>query len=162
MTKADSRRPVWTSVRSGREYQAGIGPHAEDAAVRLTIAEVQADPSWTGGPLCQFLPYPDAPRQKCDLGVGDPLDWVAEVKMARLRGDNGKPDDTAIKDILSPYGRDRSALTDAVKLAHSGFDAKKAILIYGFDYPDRSLDPLIAAFERLANVTVNLGPRCDC
>jgi hypothetical protein len=61
--------------------------------------------------------------------------------MARFKGDNGKVDDTAIKDLISPYGADRSALTDVQKLAHSGFPSKKAILIYGFEFTDRPLDP---------------------
>jgi hypothetical protein len=93
------------------------------------------------------------------LFIGDPLEWVIEVKMARLRGDNGKPDDTSVKDILSPYDSDRSALTDCLKLSTSMFSCSKAVVIYGFDYPDRTLDPLIAAFEALATRSVELGPR---
>ena len=107
----------------------------------------------------QFAPYPDQPRQKCDLYFGDPLEWVVEAKMARFRGDNGKPDDTSLKDLLSPYPSDRSALTDATKLARSGFPCGKAILIYGFNYPDRPLEPAIHAFERLALERVDLGTR---
>ena len=38
--------------------------------------------------------------QKCDLWVGQPYEWLIEIKMARLRGDNGKPDDTPIKDVF--------------------------------------------------------------
>ena len=76
--------------------------------------------------------------------MGQPYEWVVEVKMARLRGDNGKPDDTAIKDIISPYQSDRSALADCTKLANAEFNCRKAIVIYGFDYPDRPLDPVIA------------------
>jgi hypothetical protein len=107
----------------------------------------------------QFAPYPGLPRQKCDLWIGQPYDWVVEIKMARLRGDNGKPDDTAIKDILSPYEPDRSALADCSKLATADFACRKAIVIYGFDYPDRLLDPLIDAFELLAARRVQMGPR---
>ena len=59
--------------------------------------------------------------------------------MARLRGDNAKPDDTALKDILSPYEADRSALTDCVKLATSSFACRTGVVVYGFAYPDRSL-----------------------
>jgi hypothetical protein len=62
--------------------------------------------------------------------------------MARLRDDNGKPADTAIKDILSPYDSDRSALADCTELGHAAFNCRKAIVIYGFDYPDRSLEPV--------------------
>jgi hypothetical protein len=85
--------------------------------------------------------------------------WAIEVKMARFRGDNGKPDDTSLKDLLSPYEADRSALTDTVKLARAGFGGRTAVLIYGFDYPDRPLDPAIAAFETLARERVALGER---
>jgi hypothetical protein len=107
----------------------------------------------------QFLPYPDAPRQKCVVWIGDPVEWCIEVKMARFRGDNGKPDDTSLKDVLSPYESDRSALTDAVKLARSHLHGSKAIIIYGFDYPDRRLDPCVDAFEILARERVTLGQR---
>jgi hypothetical protein len=91
--------------------------------------------------------------------VGQPYEWVVEIKMARLRGDNGKPDDTAIKDILSPYESDRSALADCTKLATADFACRKAIVIYGFDYPDRPLDPVIDAFELLAARRVQLSQR---
>ena len=110
--------------------------------------------------LCgQFAPYPGLPRQKCDVWIGKPYEWVIEIKMARLRGDNGKPDDTAIKDILSPYESDRSALADCTKLANAEFSCRKAIVIYGFDYPDRPLDPLIDALELLATRRVQMSQR---
>jgi hypothetical protein len=156
---ADAREPIHVSVRSGRAYQPGIGPHSENEAVRLALLEATASvPALRAG---QFVPYPGAPRQKCDVWIGDPVEWAIEVKMARLRGDNGKPDDTAIKDILSPYGRDRSALTDCLKLAGSGFPSRLAGLIYGFDYDDQSLEPLIDAFETLASRPVRLGQRFE-
>lgn len=81
----------------------------------------------------QGLPYPGA-RQKCDLWFGDPLEWAVEVKMARFFGDNGKPDDTALKDLLSPYEHQHSALTDCSKLAASALRGHKAVLVYGFAY----------------------------
>jgi hypothetical protein len=59
--------------------------------------------------------------------VGQPYEWFIEIKMARLRGDNGKPDDTGIKDILSPYESDRSALADCSKLANA--DSQTAHLL---------------------------------
>ena len=155
---ADAVGPVWTS-RTGRAYQAGIGPHAENAAVALALEKMQARDPFRGVALGQFLPYPGSPRQKCDVWIGDPPEWAIEVKMARFRGDNGKPDDTSLKDILSPYDTDRSALTDTMKLAGSRLPCSKAVLIYGFDYPDRRLDPCIEAFELLARELVTLGPR---
>jgi len=155
---ADGRSPQHIS-RTGRAYRPGIGPHSENAAVALVLAELgDLLPATACG---QFLPYPSAPRQKCDVWLGNPVEWAIEVKMARFRGDNGKPDDTAVKDLLSPYASDRSALTDCEKLANSGFRCQTALLVYGFDYPDRSLDPAIDALELLASAKVNLGPRIE-
>jgi hypothetical protein len=97
---ADARRPQDTS-RSGRAYQPGLGPHSENAAMALTLAELDLERLGLTD-AGQFAPYPNAPRQKCDVWFGLPLEWVVEAKMARFRGDNGKPDDTALKDLLSP------------------------------------------------------------
>jgi hypothetical protein len=159
-TKADALRPVWTS-RSGRVYRPGLGPHAENAAVALLLEQLGQIPPFEDVQTRQFVPYPDAPRQKCDLALFGGAVWTIEVKMARFRGDNGKPDDTSLKDILSPYESDRSALTDTVKLARAGFQGKSGVVIYGFDYADRSLDPAIDAFETLAQVRVDLGERAE-
>lgn len=81
---ADARGPVHTT-RSGRQYQAGIGPQPENVAMRLMLDEFSADP--TAPPAGQFMPYPNSPRSKCDLWIGHGPEWVIEVKMARLDGD---------------------------------------------------------------------------
>jgi hypothetical protein len=39
-----------------------------------------------GVKLGQFLPCPTAPRQKCDLWIGEPLEWAIEIKMALWHG----------------------------------------------------------------------------
>jgi hypothetical protein len=127
----------------------------------LMIAQLQVTPPYLSACIGQFAPYPEAPRQKCDFWIGDPLQWAIEVKMARFKGDNGRPDDTAIKDLLSPYPSDRSALADCTKLARSGFACSKAMLIYGFDSDDRPLEPVIVAFETLARARATLGSRCE-
>ena len=49
---------------------------------------------------------------------------------------------------------DHSAITDCRKLAESGFAGRRAILIYGFDDPQRPLVWLIDAFEAIATLTV--------
>ena len=160
LAAADARRPAYTS-RTGRQYQPGIGPHAEDRAVALALQELRRTDALTYKDAGQGLAYPGS-RQKCDLWIGDPLEWVIEIKMARFFGDNGKPDDTALKDVLSPYEVHRSALTDAVKLTSSALAGRKAILIYGFENPTEPgmpLEPAIAAFEVLARQRVTLGIR---
>jgi hypothetical protein len=156
LATADARRPVAVSPRSGRMYQPGIGPHPEDRAVDLVMQELASDqPHWRSQVrVC----YPGS-RTTCDWLLGDPLEWAIEIKMARPNGDNGKPDDTAIKDILSPFRADRSALTDCLKLAESPIQTRRAILIYGFDDDRRPLADIVSAFETLARSRVNLGQR---
>ena len=95
----------------------------------------------------------------CDLVVGELPEWALEVKLARLGRDNGTYEDAAIKKILSPYPDDRSAVTDCVKLAQSGFAGRRAILVYGFEDPNRPLDRLMDAFEAVAARYATLGSR---
>jgi hypothetical protein len=102
--------------------------------------------------------YPRS-KQTCDLLWGDPPDWAIEIKMFRPNGDNGKPDDTAVKDMLSPFASDRSAVSDCGKLAASAIAPHRAMLIYGFDDRRRPLPEMIAAFETLARARVALGER---
>lgn len=106
------------------------------------------------------VPYPSATRQKCDLAIVDGYGhWFIEFKKLRLMGDNGKPNDNMLMHILSPYNQHRSALTDCEKLARSGFEGRKAIVIYGYEYIEYPLEPAIAAFEQLAGLRVMLGER---
>jgi hypothetical protein len=158
MEAVDHRRPQAMSHRTAaRPYRPGIGPFAEDDAVARTVAEMQA----AGGTAYQNAHkrrYPSG-GQTCDLALGERPDWAIEVKLARVGRDNGTYEDAAIKKILSPYAGDRSAVTDCVKLAHSGFEGRRAVLIYGFDDPDRPLLWLIEAFEAVAAMHVVLGPR---
>jgi hypothetical protein len=154
---ADAKRPTFTS-RTGREYRPGIGPHGEDRAAELVLREMRSANPARYRVAGQHLRYPGS-TQSCDLWFGEPLEWVIEVKMARFFGDNGKPDDTSLKDLLSPYDAQRSALTDTTKLASSEFPATRAVLIYGFDYASMPLEPAIEAFEALAARRVELGER---
>jgi hypothetical protein len=151
----DSRRPVFTS-RTGREYQPGIGPHSEDRAVDLIVGEMKATRPSMYGRLTLRQPYAGT-RQTCDIVL--PGSWMVEVKMARFYGDNNKPDDTSLKDLLSPFEVDRSAVTDCAKLVGAAGPERKAIVIYGFDAPGRPLELAIGAFEVLASRLVMLGGR---
>ncbi|HTP53108.1 MAG TPA: hypothetical protein VMK42_20640 [Anaeromyxobacteraceae bacterium] len=159
LAAADAKRPVFTS-RTGRIYQAGIGPHGEDRAVELTIAEMRTAHPERYTAIGQGLQYPNS-KQRCDVWIGEPVTWVLEIKMARFFGDNGKPDDTSLKDLLSPFDLHRSALTDAQKLAASTLPGRRAVLIYGFTYPRMPLELAIEAFEVLARARVSLGPRAS-
>lgn len=160
--RVDARRPQAVSSRSKRPYQPGIGPHSETQTVRLVTREMRiAFPARYAGRMSIAVPYPRAPRQKCDICIGPPpsCEWAIEVKMLRLLGDNGKPNDNILMHILSPYPAHRSALTDCEKLISSALGEAKAILIYGYDHDACPLDVAIDAFEALASVRYKLGPR---
>jgi hypothetical protein len=160
--RADSRRPQAANSRTGALYQPGIGPHPETQAVGLIVEELAVlDADRYKGNLHTNVPYCGPSRRKCDLCIGEreAWAWALEIKMLRLMGDNGKPNDNMLMHILSPYHTDRSALTDCLKLLNSGLGDRKAIVVYGFDYPGLPMDPAIAAFETLARTMVELGPR---
>lgn len=155
---ADSRRP------QHGQYQPGIGPHTEKDTVRLALEELsRVSPETYADKYSLEVPYPNQRRNKCDLCLGKSPDWdlAVEVKMLRLMGDNGKPNDNILMHILSPYPAHRSAVTDCQKLLASGLSGQKAIVIYGYDYPDWPMDPAIDAFEALASRLVTLGRRCE-
>lgn len=107
------------------------------------------------------VPYVGS-RQSCDICLGkkDGLwNWAIEAKLLRLFGDNGKPNDSMLMHILSPYQQHRSALTDCLKLKLSQLSRRLGILIFGYDAPEWRMDPAIDAFEILARQTVTLGDR---
>ncbi len=162
MCVADAARPIASRrMKKGQTpafFKPGIGPHAEDKAVDLTVAQMCAANPARYSTLDTKVDYPNS-AQECDLAVERGREWAIEVKMARFSGDNGKPDPNAVKDLLSPFPIDRSALTDCDKLVASGLTGNKAVLIYGFEDDARALDLAISAFEALASHRVGLGPR---
>lgn len=155
MRTVDSRRPV------APPFQPGLGPHPEDAAVALCIDEMTVGRPDAYRRNARSVKYPGVGRAKCDLCFGDPSgwEWAIEAKLLRFLGDNGKPNGNMLMHILSPYAKDRSALTDCTKLAESAIAAHKAILIFGYHHDEWPLEPAIEAFETLAVQRVRLGPR---
>ena len=151
MERVDARAPVAKNARSGAPYQRGIGPHQEQVTISLVMAEL-AYPN-----AVENVRYLDGSSKKCDLVIGD--EWAIEVKMIRMMGDNGKPNDNLVSHVISPYPKQRSALTDCRKLLDSGLPGHKAILMYGYEYPEFPLEPLVSAFEVLASREVDLGAR---
>jgi len=156
LMSADSLWPIPPPSRTGTIYQAGIGAHSEDHMVELALNAAKL--SLNGVTVATRVPYPRSKRIKCDVYLDGPPDWAIEVKLLRRLGDNGKPNDNILMHILSPYSQDRSAVTDCVKLAQSGFPSRQAIVIIGFEYPEWPLAPAVKAFERIASDLVNLRP----
>jgi hypothetical protein len=148
----DAARPIARNKRSGVPFAAGLGPHSEADTFDLIVREAKLAHPDAYRSVMTSVPYPNAPRQRCDLKITTPsVTLYVEGKLLRLKGDNGKPNDNMLMHILSPYPQHRSALTDCIKLSKSGFDGQKAIVILGYDYPDMPLEPAILAFEKLAS-----------
>jgi hypothetical protein len=76
MMLADARAPTWGS------YRPGLGPHAEVQTVALVMAELALTHPAKYEAVQTGVPYPNAPRQKCDLLIspneGQP--WTIEVR----------------------------------------------------------------------------------
>lgn len=160
--QVDASAPQAESARSKRKYQPGIGPHTEAQTVELVANSLIAThPDRYAGFLETGVPYLDSPRQKCDLCWGEDgrYAWAIEVKMLRILGDNGKPNDNMLMHILSPYPNHRSALTDCDKLAQSRLGSRNSIIVYAYEAEYYPISITIEAFELLAGNRVNLGPR---
>ena len=159
----DARAPVAINQRSKAAFAAGIGPHSESATVDLVMAHLAAiRPDRYSAFVCSVR-CPNAPRQKCDLclGVDPDWQWAIEIKLLRLLGDNGQPNDNMLMHILSPYPAHRSALTDCTKLLGSGLRGRKAVVIYGYESAAWPLAPAIKAFEALARSMYSVGQRVE-
>lgn len=103
----------------------------------------------------------DGTRSRCDLVLGPDGDWAIEIKMLRVMGDNGKPNDNILTHILSPYPGKRSALTDCEKLLNSHLPGRKGIVVFGYEYIGWPMSPVIRAFELLAAARVELVERYE-
>ena len=105
MNLADAKSPVPPASRTGVQYLPGIGTHNESSTITLVLAAL--DEAGEGVPHRREVPYPNAPRSKCDIVIDDAPEWFIEIKPLRFRGDNGKRNDNILMHILSPYPEDR-------------------------------------------------------
>jgi hypothetical protein len=150
---ADAKQPVALNRRTGAPYHPGIGPHSESDTTRLALGAITGMAPFKYS-LEKYYPVPR--REKCDLFLTAPEKWAIEIKLLRLLGDNGKRNDNMLMHILSPYPIHHSALTDFDKLTRSGFDARHAIMVFGYDYEDLQMDPAVEALEILARERVEI------
>lgn len=161
MEAADAKRPVAVNARSGTVFEPGLGPHSEDASVDLVVQEFFRLPLWEQYGFQKQVPYANSPRSKADLVLihGSVPAAVIEAKLFRMLGDNGKPNDNMLMHILSPYAAHRSAVTDVAKLARSGLDGRRCVLIFGYDSELYPAEIALRAFESLAQEHAQLGSR---
>ncbi len=157
---ADAKQPQAVNQRSEKIFQPGIGPHTETQTVRMVLDAMRAARPAKYSRVELAVPYPTERRQKCDLVIHARGEhWFIEVKMWRLIGDTGKPNDKVLMHILSPYAQHGSALTDCEKLSKAGFRGRKAILIYGYEAEGWPLNLAVDAFQTLARTRTHLSER---
>ena len=133
--------------RTKRPYVKGVATLFEP---QFTKEVVRCWPSEYSGEL-SFIDdeyaYPDS-RETCDLVITEsteelPLgqfEWAIEMKYLRLVGNNGNNNDYVMQKAISPFLKDRSLVHDIEKLKKATFGLKRAIIFYGFDYDDSSVE----------------------
>jgi hypothetical protein len=153
---ADALKPV------SKKWQPGIGPHDERDVVRLVMERLSAQWPVLYGEYTREKVYPQS-HQACDLCLGSApeFEWAIEFKPLRMLGDNGDfptgRDD--VSKILSPFAKQRSALTDCTKLVNSGLGHQRAIVIYAYEWDDMPTQEVINLFEYAASKRVRIGER---
>lgn len=123
----------------------GIGPFEEENQVDMILGELAADGDRPDHFQTQ-VPYPESAK-RCDLVIGnDGLEVPVEVKLLRFRRDNGNIDPNMYKSVFSPFPESGSSslLTDARKLAESGFLLPCGLLGLYYEREDEEYEQLRA------------------
>lgn len=147
MEVVDKILPPAKNARSGEEFEKGIGPYQEKLLIEHVVSNMkQENPELYKNTELE-VKYPND-RKRCDVVLNDNL--FIEVKAVRKMRNNGVHEEFLVNHILSPYGADKSFLTDTKKLLDSSFNGQKAVVMYGYDYPDFPIDLILGCFELLA------------
>jgi hypothetical protein len=137
-----------------KNYLAGIGPFGEVVAVRETLKYLKAAyPSI----------YRTAVTKRCpDLLI--PNEWALEFKIIRPFGNDNKLAEHWSENILHPYEGNVSSLGDCLKLIKSGFQEKKAVIVFAYEHtpPQVDLTIVLRSFEMIAKdiLRIKLDNRC--
>jgi hypothetical protein len=144
---ADALVDIDTSGVPFKNFLPGVGPYGEPQLIKLIVQYLNNLPKYKGRVVSRRTP---------DLLI--PQEWAIEFKIARPFGDNGKQAENWSVNLLHPYPGNTSTVGDCLKLVQFGFPEKLAVVVIGYEHsiPEISLDPLIDAFEVIANQVVNI------
>lgn len=126
-------------------WDAGIGPFEEDKQVEMILSELAGEGQWSDH-IETEVPYPESGK-RCDLVIDGMNHRIpVEVKLLRFRRDNGNIDPNMYKSVFSPFPERSSSslLTDARKLAESGFELPCGLLGLYYEEDDEEYDQLRA------------------
>jgi len=136
------------------KYQPGVGPYTETKLVQYMADYFrECFPKYRG----------IMTRRTPDLLI--PNEWALEFKLARPFGDNGKIAENWSVNLLHPYPGNTSSLGDCIKLLNANLAEKLAVIVIGYEHnpPKIDLEPLVQAFEILANqfMKIQLSQRIE-
>ena len=147
MEVVDKILPPAKNARSGEEYEKGIGPYQEKLLIEHVVSNMKQENAELYKSTDLEVKYPND-RKRCDVVLNNNL--FIEVKAVRKMRNNGVHEEFLVNHILSPYEADKSFLTDTKKLLDSSFNGQKAVVMYGYDYPNFPIDLILGCFELLA------------
>ena len=148
-------KPIDDSIEHGRkstrhwgEYLPGIGTAYEND-IRNEILKWW-NGNFTDSSLEKEVKYPENTKTgRCDICIYEKPDsirmheihdWAIELKLVANIGDNGGINNYGLGKVVSPYKSERSSVHDCGKLSGSKIAKRKAIIIFGFEFDDNSVD----------------------
>jgi hypothetical protein len=156
----DKNSDIHNSSRNGIKYLPGLTtiyePQCADELMKWWVKKYPED---FHSPYEVYVnySYPDHPGNKCDIlftsdvsKSGKP-EWAIELKKIAFLGDNGKNNDYGPSKLISPFLKDRSVAHDVIKLHEADIARKKAVIGYGFNYSEESLNIALQKHPKYAD-----------
>lgn len=133
--------------RNKRPYVKGIATLFEPQFVTELVGCWKRSHSEDISSINDEHPYPES-AETCDLVLTSAseeipfgmFEWAIEMKYLRLVGNNGNNNDYVMQKAISPYLKDRSLVHDIEKLKQASFGQKKAVIFYGFEFDEFSVE----------------------
>lgn len=145
----DKNSDIHNSSRNGIKYLPGLitiyEPQCADELMKWWVKKYPED-FYSPYEVYVNYSYPDHPANKCDIlftsdkSNSEKPEWAIELKKIAFLGDNGKNNDYGPSKLISPFLKDRSVAHDVVKLNEADIARKKAVIGYGFNYSEESLN----------------------
>ena len=155
--KIDSKSDIQNrNRRNKRPYVKGVATLFEPQFTKEVVKYWPLEYPEELSHISDEQPYPDG-RETCDLVLTNleknipfgQFEWAIEIKYLRLVGNNGNNNDYVMQKAISPFLKDRSLVHDIEKLKKATFGKRKAIIFYGFDYDETSVEHAEMICERI-------------
>ncbi len=144
---ADALVVIDRSKQPFRAFKPGVGPYGEPQLTKLIVAHLNTIDRYHGSVSTRRTP---------DVLIRG--EWAIEFKITRPFGDNGKEAENWSVNLLHPYRGNVSTIGDCYKLIQLKGPERLATVVIGYEHnpPKVSLDPLVAAFEAISRITLDI------